>query len=764
MQGPVLRARRTGTRAPNPLDSRGARIEARLGSFAMGIILIAVVMIGAGMADVLFRHLDSHRWAKAATDLLLMFSTLLLAFNALVHLWVRRSFQKSQINYASVGAGALETYFTRAPAVTILIPCQNEDETMLTRALMSAALQTFPQRRVVLLIDDPAVARALTRKLQQSLVEPADKFAQALREFRERLAQGPLDMHMEVRLLAELNLDAAEWYRRYAQRHPGDDHVDSHFVEHVLERLCNEHLTRAQRWQRCFVHGLTAPSAEKIIREFQRLDALFSAEITSFERTRYANLCHAPGRAKSLNSYIALTGKNFHERLEGGQRYLEEGDYSGTYFHIPDADYFLVLDADTYITPDCTAKLTHSMQQAGKEKIAITQIPGCPAPNAGVMLQRVAGALMDMRYVMQQGYAQHAAASWTGESGLIRTSALRELAHVHSEAALSVTRYFNDGYTGEGPGTTLDLLQRGWEVTNYPERLAWTASPSDPAALTARYRRWHDGAFMVLPRLFGYLLRRRAANGASGLAGVLRVHYQTATLTTNISLLIVLSLSSLSIPRAFYSAWLGAAVLAYALPLARDLVRAGYPWSDFLRAYAMKLLLIPVSLGGVITSLHKAWTHTKAWLQYRPKRRDRIDDNPVYHLAAYGLLVLWFVQAVIALTAGRWVHGLLVGINAAFLLYAVAGYIGFSVGLDSMQAALRRRRRSWRERHAAPGLVMEAGFSRDDAAEEETNNHDRDTDMDAFVSDAHGDSANQLRQEATRSRRVLVPEDELPRH
>ena len=746
------------------MDSRGARIDAGLGAFAMGTILIAAVTISAGMADVLVRHLDNHRWAQVAADLLLMFSILLLAFNALVHLWVRGSFQKSQINYVPVGSGALETYFTRAPAVTILIPCQNEDETMLTRALMSAALQTFPQRRVVLLIDDPAMARALTRKLQQSLVEPADKFAQALREFRERLGQGPLDMYMEVRLLAELNLDAAEWYRRYAQRHPGDDHVDSHFVEHVLERLCNEHLTRAQRWQRCFVHGLTAPSAEKIIREFQRLDALFSAEITSFERTRYANLCHAPGRAQSLNSYIGLTGKNFHERLEGGQRYLEEGDYSGTYFHIPDADYFLVLDADTYITPDCTAKLTHYMQQAGKEKIAITQIPGCPAPNAGVMLQRVAGALMDIRYVMQQGYAHYSAASWTGESGLIRTSALRELAHTHSQAGQIVTRYFNDGYTGEGPGTTLDLLQCGWGLTNYPERLAWTASPSDPAALTMRYRRWHDGALMALPRLLGYLLRKRAGHGASGLAGVLRVHHQTATLTTNIALLIVLSLSSLSIPRAFYSVWLGAAVLAYALLVARDLVRAGYPWSDFLRAYAMKLLLIPVSLGGVITSLHKAWTHTKTWLQYRPQRRDRIDDNPVYHLAAYGLLVLWLVQAVIALTASRWVHGLLVGINAAFLLYAVAGYIGFSAGLDSVQAALRRRRRSWRERYAAPGLVMEAGFSRDDAAEEGVHEHGHDTDRDTFVSDAHGDPTNPLRQEATRSRRVLVPEDEQPRH
>lgn len=744
-----MRARRTGARAAQPYNSEGARIEATLGGVAIGIILIAVVMMVAGMTDVLFQHLHSYRWAKVATDLLLMFSTLVLAFNALVHLWVRSSFQKSQMNYVPVGAGALETYFTRAPAVTILIPCQNEGETMLTRALMSAALQTFPQRRVVLLIDDPAVARALTRKLQQSLVEPADKFAQALLEFRERLSQGPLDMHMEVRLLAELNLDAAEWYRRYAQRHPGDDHVDSHFVEHVLERLCNEHLTRAQRWQRCFVHGLTAPSAEKIIREFQRLAALFSAEITSFERTRYANLCHAPGRTKSLNSYIGLTGKNFHERLEGSQRYLEEGNYSGTYFHIPDADYFLVLDADTYITPDCTAKLTHYMQQLGEEKIAIIQIPGCPAPNAGVMLQRVAGALMDMRYVMQQGYAQHTAASWTGESGLIRTSALREMARARSEAGLRATRYFNDGYTGEGPGTTLDLLQRGWAVTNYPERLAWTASPSDPAALTARYRRWHDGAFMALPRLFGYLLHKRAGKGASGLAGVLRVHYQTATLTTNLALLSVLSLSSLSIPRAFYSAWLGAAVWAYALLLARDLVRAGYPWSDFLRAYAMKLLLIPVSLGGVITSLHKAWTDTKTWLQYRPKRRDRIDDNPAYHLAAYGLLVWWFVQAVIALTAGRWVHGLLVGINAAFLLYAVAGYIGFSVGLDSMQAAVRRRRRSWRERYAAPGLVIEAGFSRDDAADKEVDDHT---------------PASQLGHEVARSRRVLVPEDELPRH
>ena len=113
-------------------------MEATLGSVAIGIILIAVVMIAAGMTDVLFRHLHSHRWAKVATDVLLMFSTLVLAFNALVHLWVRSSFQKSQMNYVPVGAGALETYFTRAPAVTILIPCQNEDETMLTRALISA--------------------------------------------------------------------------------------------------------------------------------------------------------------------------------------------------------------------------------------------------------------------------------------------------------------------------------------------------------------------------------------------------------------------------------------------------------------------------------------------------------------------------------------------------------------------------------------------------------------------------------------------------
>ena len=698
----------------------------------MAIIFITMAMTSADMVNVLLRHLDTQHWSKVAVDLLLMTSILLLAVNALVHLWVRNAFQKSQINYVPAGAGALEAYFTQAPAVTILIPSQDADAAMLTRALMSAALQTFPRRRVVLLMDDAGAARALTGKLQQSLEQPASKFAQALVEFRARLAQRPLDMRMEVRRLAELNLDAAEWYRRYAQHHTGDDHVDSHFVEHVLERLCNEHLTRAQRWQRCFVHGLTAPSAAKIIQEFQRLDALFSAEITSFARTRYANLCHTPGRAASLNAYIDLTGKNFHERLEGGRRYLEEGDRAGTYFHVPDADYFLILDADTYITPDCTAKLTHFMQQAGKEKTAIVQIPICPAPNAGIMLQRIAGALMNLRYVMQQGYAQHAAANWTGESGLIRKSGLR---------------HFNDSPMGEGPGTTLDLLQRGWAVANYPQRLAWTASPSYPAALIARYRRWHDSGFMALPRLFSHVLRKRG--GASGFAGMLRVQQQTATLTTNLALLIILSLS---VPRTFYSTWLCAAVSAYALLLTRDLVQAGYRWGDFLRAYALKLLLIPVSLGGVVASWYQAWAHTKTSLPHPPQRRARIDDHPAYHLAAYALLVLWFVQAGMALTAGRWIHGLVVGINAAFLLYAVAGYIGFGVGLNSVQSVLRRRRQGWRPAFTTPGLVLETGFPHAGVA------HSPDMDTPVAI-----DTADPLYQEA-RSRRVLVPEHEQPRH
>ena len=745
----------------------GAVPRARgMGWVVMGMVLVAAVITAFIPASLLPQHLHAHHWADLVRDSLLLLVIVWLAFNTLMHLTARMAAQKKQAGHVPVNDHALAAYFAGpAPAVTLLIPCQGGDEPMLARALMSAALQTYPQRRVVLLIDDSLdgdvqgqVARTLTRRIRQSLQVPADKFNKALTEFRARQAAGPMDVIMEQRLLTEFNLDAAEYYRSYAQRHPGDDHVDSHFVEKVLERQCNEHLMRAQVWQARLAGTRAAPGAELIAIEYRRLAALFSVEITSFERTRYANLSHAPGRAMNLNGYIGLTGKSFHERLEGGQRYLEEGDSFSTYFNVPDADFFMVLDADSYVAPDSLLKLVHCMQQPGREKTAIIQIPGHPAPNTGLMLQRVAGALMDLRSSVLLGYAQHDAASWVDESGLIRKSALQAIARTQLERGLSVTRYFSGGRTSGGAATSMRLLRHAWRVTSHPERLAWTSAPADMHALAARYRRWHDGGLITLPGLLGYWWHQ---GWRQPLAGLLRIHQQISTQGTNLALL---AFFSFSLPAAFYNAWLGAAVLGYALLLAQDLKHAGYPWSDSLRAYALKLLLLPVNLGGALVSLHRAWTRT-ANVQHAAQAVDRADTCLPHYLAAYGLLIYWFVMAAIDLTGGLRLHGLVVALNAALLLYAVAGYIGFRDSIEDLHAVLRRRLRQGglRERSPSSGIGLEADFAHDRAALEAVERFDTSV-QDSPAIDPYVHHVTDLQQDAARSRRVLVPQSKPSRH
>ena len=50
------------------------------------------------------------------------------------------------------------------------------------------------------------------------------------------------------------------------------------------------------------------------------LGRLFTAEVTSFERKRYANLSHAPNKAMNLNSYIALIGGDGSRRTHAARR------------------------------------------------------------------------------------------------------------------------------------------------------------------------------------------------------------------------------------------------------------------------------------------------------------------------------------------------------------------------------------------------------------------------------------------------------------
>src|SRR2546426_9830973 len=87
---------------------------------------------------------------------------------------------------------------------------------------MSAALQDYPRRRVVLLIDDPPAPRdsaeaatlrarrALPESLRQLFDAAAQPFVAALGQFKAR-AEGNLDLASEAHRLASLHRLAARW-------------------------------------------------------------------------------------------------------------------------------------------------------------------------------------------------------------------------------------------------------------------------------------------------------------------------------------------------------------------------------------------------------------------------------------------------------------------------------------------------------------------------------------------------------------------------
>ena len=91
-----------------------------------------------------------------------------------------------------------------APALTILVPSYKEEISVIRQTLLSAALQEYPNKRVVLLLDDPPspksqqeqaalwAARSLPFDLQTLLAAPYRHVTAALASFRSRSSRaGP---------------------------------------------------------------------------------------------------------------------------------------------------------------------------------------------------------------------------------------------------------------------------------------------------------------------------------------------------------------------------------------------------------------------------------------------------------------------------------------------------------------------------------------------------------------------------------------------
>ncbi|HZW72184.1 MAG TPA: hypothetical protein VFF43_01500, partial [Caldimonas sp.] len=166
---------------------------------------------------------------------------------------------------------ALEACHDRpAEPLVFLVPSYREEARIVRQTLLSAALQEHPNRRVVLLIDDPfrfddpdalaalVAVRTLAASLDRQMADAAAPFLAAREAFLRRAAAGALDAADEATTVGALYLRAADVLTDEAALWECLDHTDRFFIDAVLRAPARAHRERAEAWLRR-AHDAAAP-------------------------------------------------------------------------------------------------------------------------------------------------------------------------------------------------------------------------------------------------------------------------------------------------------------------------------------------------------------------------------------------------------------------------------------------------------------------------------------------------------------------------
>lgn len=671
--------------------------------------------------SLLLQDLHSGELGAAIEQAIFVVITQMLLYGNFVYQLTRLGYLRRRLDHLPLSPEEREAiYDDKAPALTILIPSYKEELAVVRRALMSATLQDYPDRRVVLLIDDPPrpsegrdraalkALRELPGQVQRMLDDAAEPFMRAHQAFVRRAARDRLQPRAEATRLASLYEEAAGWFESAARRYPVTDHADRLFVEKSLRRAARAYRERADELLRLSRNGEL--HLRRIEREYRRLAALFHSEITAFERKRYVNLSHEPNKAMNLNSYIGLLGKTWREiPSTDGLRLVATAPGHGD-FAVPAADFLITLDADSVLLPEYALVLANEMLRPGNQRIAVAQTPYNTIPDAPGRVERIAGATTDIQYLIHQGFTRYDATYWVGANAMLRAAALRDIAQVVHERGFEVPVFIQDRTVIEDTESSVDLVACGWKLYNYPDRLAYSATPPDFGTLLIQRRRWANGGLIILPKLMRYLVSTARHPGKIA-EGFFRIHYLASIAAVNIGLPILLGHSFES---SIKSVWLPLTAVPYFLLYARDLRYSGYKARDLASVYALNLLLIPVNLAGVFASLRQIVTGRRAAFARTPKVSGRTAAPAGYVLAEYGLLASWLVGFGLDVAAKRWGSASFCLANAVMLAYAIASFIGARESATDLRRSLARRRlkKAHRLGLALPATVIPLTVSR----------------------------------------------------
>jgi cellulose synthase/poly-beta-1,6-N-acetylglucosamine synthase-like glycosyltransferase len=609
-----------------------------------------------------------------------------LSFSALMYLVARQGALMRFRTHVRVPRAELDRHFSGSTSsITVLVPSYAEEPAVVRSTLWSAALQEYPSVRVVLLLDDPPTptdpaklakldaTRALASQINAVLAEPRERFWQAAARF-EINEHDEFVASVSVIELAEHYVFAANWLVEMAAREPRNDHVDEFFTDQVLRALAEELGTTADALFAAIAENAT-PSRDRMNELYRRLAWTFDAEVSVFERKRYASLSHEANKAMNLNSYIGIMGGSYRqEETPAGialrpVEHAEPGDLV-----IPDSEYLLTLDADSILLRDYCLRLVYMLEQPANARVAVTQTPYSSFRGAGSRIERLAGATTDLQHILHQGMSYFGAAFWVGANAVIRKRALEDIEEKELVGGFEIKRYVQDRTVIEDTESSIDLGTHGWTLINYPERLSYSATPPDFGSLIVQRRRWANGGLLILPKLWRQMsARRREGKKTSFVEGALRINYMASIAWASFGLILLLAFPYDS--RLLSPLVLGAA-LPYFLAMASDLHSTGYKRSDVLRIYGFNLILLPVNLAGVLKSLQQAITGKKIPFARTPKVRNRTAAPLVYVVAPYAIVLFSLFTLYRDYQEQNWGNAAFALFNAVLASWAILAYIG----------------------------------------------------------------------------------------
>ena len=657
---------------------------------AMGRLAIVVTVCAWLAYTVMWFFSDffhpGYESAVARTEeVLYLVIVTLLTVSAVAYLLARLGFMYRTRTHHRASRASLDQYFdARQPTLTTIIPSYQEEERVIRTTLLSAALQEYPDKRVVLLIDDPYVpknrkareqqesARALPGKIERLLAEPARRFAGEMQSFELAMQRGDQPGPNSMITLASAYGDAVSWLENLADRQEITDHTDEFFVNEIVLRLADSFReVRA---------ALLDSAAEGVVlhpqmfrRLYRRLVWTFSVRVSSFERKKYVSLSHEPNKAMNLNSYLGLMGGTYHEiQTVGGTALVPARP--GTGWAIPNPDFVVTLDADSVLLPEYCLRLVHLLEQQEYQDMAIAQTPYSAFPGSGTRLERIAGATTDLQHIVHQGLTYYDATFWVGANAVIRKKALDQIAETSYLGDWEIKQYIKDRTVIEDTESTIDMGIHGWRLFNYPERLSYSATPPDFGSLCIQRRRWANGGLLILSKLHRQArIRKAASNRVRASELFLRWNYMASISWSSASLLILLAFP---FSATLISPLLGLIALPYFAAMASDPRYCGYKRLDVLRIYGFNLVLLGVNLAGTFSSVVQGITASKAPFARTPKVKDRTVVPPFLLIAPYLLIGLAAFTLYHAYTNHLTENACYAALNVILACYAAKAFIG----------------------------------------------------------------------------------------